>query len=232
MRIQGQPITFYRTQEEQNRFKVQCVNDCIEAPIMSVNYIQPFIIERGDSEFFDITVFGSSCPDGSNFLSIPTDNFEICSINCVDYIIFKGVELSGYDCGTRQLRFFDGTTTWYSDLIEFKDFDVDDAPYYSMSWSNSCNLNKILYTQFPDLKFTYWFNEDFSFGVPEYRETEEVLTDGNGKEIPQYQKLEKYFEAQTGNVPEFIVDALYLAKMHDNISIRYPNTDTDIKMLS
>lgn len=226
MRLQAQPTRFYKTLEEQNRFKAQCLTDCIIAPIVPCNFLPYFVIERGDTEYFDIVRFESKCIDGGDVESLSTARFSACTFDGIDYIVhdaeFKDPCIN---CGLHYFEVEDSDgNIWYSDLFEVKDFEFGDDDYYYVSWKNSKPINKVEYSA--SNRFYYWFAADANIGVPEYRKQIETVEDGFGKEKRTFELLEKFYLVDTGNIPEFIVDAIEFASMNDDLTLTIPNQET------
>jgi hypothetical protein len=93
------------------------------------------------------------------------------------------------------------------------------ANYIKLEWRNSCDIGRIYY----QAGFSQHIFLDAGVGAPAYNQNfEEAGEDGNGVVILDYMKLEKVYKIQC-YVPEYLLDALQLLSMHDDIMLSYTN---------
>lgn len=135
-----------------------------------------------------------------------------------DYIYYCGDDLGQtLDCGKFE-SIIQSDKTYYSEIITVKDFADATSPYLLIEWYNTCDLGGIYYSDCFYNKL--WL--DAVIAEPSYPIEESGQNNGENKFVATFQKWQKIRQIQTGEVPEFLVDALTLMKLHDTINITYP----------
>jgi hypothetical protein len=92
------------------------------------------------------------------------------------------------------------------------------ATYIRLDWNNTCDLGNIYYGG--SFVNTVFFEADI--GEPEYSIKEEGHENEEGIFIAKIQKRIKSYKFEVF-VPEYVVDALVLMPLHDNIFISLTN---------
>jgi len=90
-----------------------------------------------------------------------------------------------------------------------------------IEWGNTCDIDNILYQK----GFLQQLYLETDIGKPLYEIDEVGSTDGDNNFKRTWQKWEKKYKFQV-LVPEFIIEALSMIKMHDYISIFLPNSQS------
>lgn len=92
------------------------------------------------------------------------------------------------------------------------------ANYIKLTWTNSCDLGNIYYSGGFENKIFL----DALIGAPDFKELEEGEENDQGVFVKTLEKLQKINKFQC-YVPEYLVDALKLMPLHDDVKIFYTN---------
>ena len=166
---------------------------------------------------------------------------KLINVGADDYFIYCGTDLGqSLPCGDYYsiITTADGTV-YYSEIITIRDFITDKAPYYILEWSNSCDIQDVIYqtvgagAMSPGCAYInlLYLNEAV-ITKPEYPFKEEGETDGNKTLTPTFQKWEKDIQFLIGKCPEYIVDALTGIRLHDAISVTKPLRKEQLQVTS
>ena len=93
--------------------------------------------------------------------------------------------------------------------------------YLVLEYSNEKDFAGIIY----QTGFTNRLYLDVDIGIPEYETVEESELDGENNEKPTFQKVQKKYKIEFV-CPEYILDALYLVRLHDNIFVKLKNNES------
>lgn len=162
---------------------------------------------------------------------------QLCDIGDYTYIIYNGFKIQAMSCGLQQISIrFDTATVggsgvihrWMSELVDIKDFSINNNDFHKLIISHSCDLGNIPYADI-QLDHTYYFDKTTLVGEPIYKIEEEKEEDGLGRERLIFKKTSKLFILDTLEVPEYIIDFLMFATQHDNCTITFPKELTNIE---
>ncbi len=223
-----QPLRLYenRLHQNQNREGVYKRDFNLYCP---VKYLLPFQIKRvaGIKSITSIKVVNNKTNVATDILSsLATGEIEKLAFQNFDYLIHYGQaeHTATISAGEYYLKITDDTTTWYSEVITFVDFDKDDI-------RNSCIKTKIEYWDkynVGDIFYrTYQFASskqyknivylDIPTGRPEWDAEIEGDEDGEGQLVPETLTREKEYLLQ-GVFPEYMLDALTMLPLHLSVN--------------
>lgn len=92
--------------------------------------------------------------------------------------------------------------------------------FIKIEFWNSCNLD-IYYQN----GFTQWFYLDSDLIAPDYELDQEGYEDGDQEFVPTFQKVKKKYNVEV-ILPEYLVHALTLMQLHDNIYVTRKTGET------
>lgn len=156
------------------------------------------------------------------------NGLQVVTIEGFDYICYNGFALSTeLPCGYRYLIVEDSVESFYSEVLDIRDFDYDNNEYHKLIITSSCNLANIPYKLFVEFVQYFYFEKDALVGTPEYQTEEQTEKDGFGNELVTFQRQVKLQLLETLLIPEYIVDWLNFVMMHDTKKIKLPNTTVE-----
>src|SRR3989304_10130082 len=227
------PFRWYDKFYNQNRYDVDCKTVCEFKLITDKGHLLPFQFTRAASILpIDSWILRKSCIDpelASDITDIVLDASLILLLNfgTIDYFIYKG-NLLGISLPTGEYFSIikSGSDIFYSEMITVKDFQPDKAPFYTLKWTNTCDIQDAIYQIG---YFNMLYLEDAVITKPEYPFKEEGEEDGNKNFIATVQLWEKKVNFIIARVHEFISDSLYLIQEHDTITITPPARNEQIQ---
>jgi len=80
---------------------------------------------------------------------------------------------------------------------------------------NTCDIGNVYYQG----GHHFWFFLDADVGEPFHEITEDGQENGDGDFVPTFRRHLKKYQIKTGLLPEYLIDALYFMRLHDNIEI-------------
>lgn len=205
--------------------------------IMPLDYLLPFQIIREASAFPVTSIKYISEATGTEYEvlgDLAPGQVDLFQFSDSDRIVHYGTEAHGLalSAGDYRIVVTAGPDSWDSVVFRLKDFDPDDLGANSceitkISYRSGCDVDGILYgtaqlggLSTPD--YTSILFLEVQPGKPAYDFTEEGEEDGLGNFTPSFRRLTKKHNLQVV-VPEFMVDALQILPLHDNIEVSTPD---------
>lgn len=223
-----QPLPFYSSFEE-TYYKNKC-QACANSFIYNTENLPSFILERDHNfNFSNFSLELLSYRDGSVVENVVTSYRPVITTfkdedgNLRDQIMFNNPDVEKLPCGTYKIKVtdFGGGNVWYSELYKIEDINVFDLSHNKIEWRNSCPLNEVLYDSYPDFRFGVYLQDITRICEPDYNFTRDVKRNNLAKEVAVLQTFEKSYKLSTGLIPEFLIDALGIMRMSDEVYI-YP----------
>lgn len=225
-----QPLPIYDTFEE-TYYKGKC-QSCQNVLIYDKNHLPSFIIERDSNylrRFFQISLVDISTGavvqilDGGYTTYQPKIvTFTDQDNNVKDQIMFNEPPLDiALPCGYFRLKITDFDNTWYSEVYKIVDIDTTDLSHNKLKWRNDCDLNDIMYPEYPEFYFGAYLEDITKICEPEYEFELTVQKNNLGKEKTKFQSMKKMYRLDTGLIPEYLVDAIKFMRVHNDIRV-YP----------
>jgi hypothetical protein len=174
--------------------------------------ILPFQIQRDKPGSADnITAFKVVDLDGNLIQDFMGQKslIEVRSTTDKEYLIYSGSELQVGSAGMFYVYIKKGNQEFFSEV-----FKVCTGTFLKLEWWNTIDIAPLLYqTGFKNVLYL-----DSYLEVQEPDLQEEGNNNGQGDYVPTFQRLvhKHKFEAI---VPDYLLDALALAQIHDNIQI-------------
>lgn len=224
-----QPLSFFERLDQISYNRKNCKGYCDFKHITTLNTLPSFVFVR-EASTTDLQFF-LRCPDSNveQSITISTSDagtFELDG-ECIDYYFFNKPDFpEPSECGFKVIRVFDGVNEWFSDIIYFDDFDVDNPPYYRLEWKSTCDIPFLPISAFPDFMFCFYLPIGSCEVHSDYREEFDVDVDSNSIDVTLYSKRIKRKKIQTNYVPEYVMDMLYSIQDYNTINIFHPNKPT------
>ena len=220
----SQPVRFYESLAHQNKNKSGNTN--VFRLVSPTKRLPPFQIRRDSSanQISSILLVNVDTAASTDVLAdINVADFKLYAFTTYDQIVnFGQMDLaSTLDVGTYYMIVTDGTKTWYSEEITFRNFEPDSLTASCMltkfSYWSTCDIGSIFYrtTEAGDAQYKNIMYLETGIGTPSYEYEEEGEEDAEKVFYADFQKLEKVYNIE-GVFPEFMVDALALMPLHLN----------------
>ncbi len=144
---------------------------------------------------------------GTAYSFYANGTYKISLVASTDFIEITFIRDALFD-GTLWIRGFDQS---------YYDLDC----YTILAWTNSCDVDNIYYRG----GFTnyLYLDQEADVGRPADKLTEEGKENGERVFIPTFQKMQIIQTLQTGLIPNYVLESLFLLRMHDNIICQQPN---------
>lgn len=110
----------------------------------------------------------------------------------------------------------------FSEVFSVKNFIPASSPYFILEWSNTCDINNVIYTNEDCVFKNRLYLDEAVLSKPEYPIQEEGQNDGDMNFKATFQKWEKKPDLIIGKCPEYLVDALTAIRLHDTITLTPP----------
>ena len=213
------PLRFYSDLEKQDRFKSYATTrkftqytDSLHLPEFQVRI--PFgehsfsiKLVNASTDLDDTYTFGTGW---SNSVSI--NEYSVSQISQIVYDRTHSLS-PGLPAGDFYLKITAGSDVVYSEVFTVGDI----ADKTILVWQNTVNdLGGIIYNITPAYKNSLIF--DCVLAKPEYIIEEEAVEDGDGNQIPTFQRSVKLYKFWFYG-PEYIADALSLVSLHDTVTL-------------
>lgn len=203
-----QPYSFPFYSSKANQFPSKDIGWNLYSP---ANRFLPFMIKKpADQQLVDcIKVFTLS--DQMAYLVEPENlNYRMYSGGGFDYIFYYAAIIQGMNlpCGKYYLQ----VGAFFSEVFTV----VDVSSMLVLEWQNSVNIGADLIYQNGFFQRVYL---DAIIADPTYKVDQEGEEDGFDNFIPTFTKVSKQLSFQTDLLPEFLVDALALLPLHDNVTV-------------
>lgn len=234
------PFPWYDALQKQNRFRENCGSTCDFELITPRSSLLPFQFRREKSATL-LTRWQIMYLSDTEALDI-TRNITLVNAKTVegnDYFFYGGEALQvDLEPGNTQAldlppgKYYSvlsaGSETYYSEVftIPEKPFSAVESvniPYLKIEWTNPGDLRPILYntaTGFrPAFKNVLYLDTFVTTSEP--RLEEETIEDGNGTEIPIFQKLAIEYRFSVV-APDYIKLALAALQIHKTVKITTP----------
>lgn len=156
---------------------------------------------------------------GSSLVSLPSADKNLLEIHLKDgyyYIIYKGQALASLmACGfyEARIKLSDGSVLW-SEVFRVTEKQNGRYPYMVLTWWNSCDLGKIVYST--GFKNKLYLDNYLSHSEPEL--FEEVEPDGMNTEQVTFSKITHKYKF-SDVVPDYLKTALTAMSMHSSKNI-------------
>lgn len=101
---------------------------------------------------------------------------------------------------------------------------------FKLEWTNACDICDIFYQD--DFKQVFYIDSDKNrmcgaLSEPQYPLEEEAITNGDGVEIPIFQRLEKRYQLSF-LANEYMLDALTMLPMHSDVTLTDPDGNSSL----
>ena len=115
-------------------------------------------------------------------------------------------------CGYYHIKITDGNNIWYTELINFKDFNSLNSDYTKIEFANDCNIEgiQIPFRLCPDFRFRFYLNELNGECCPVRTLESEIEQDNLLQDVETSKVYKKSYNFKTFLIPHFLVDAFYL----------------------
>lgn len=162
----------------------------------------------------DDTLFSYVTPDKFQF--------DLYSDGIVDYIFYYGGKVAGLNLPCGQ-QFYLEVKGFFSEVFQVVDNLCD---YLKIEWKHKLPVGPAIY----QTGFVNRLYVDAIIAEPIYKLEEEGDEDGYGVFLPTRSRLEKTFKFDITPLPEFLVDALAAAPLHNSIIIGSHNLCREVKI--
>jgi hypothetical protein len=212
------PLPFYSSLGEQNSKKDYVDNDSIL--IFESDRLPTFALWRAldPSGLTNVTVSIKDSYDNLIVTLVTATYLSLHTYTLAQYILPIDIALpSNLEEGNSYyIEIFDGTDTWYSEVFGVRD---SMANYMKLSFSSGSILNSIM----PNYDYEVFINQVLK--VPEYPRFDDA-EEKDGIKIYRSQILQKANVINVITTPEYLVDALMMLPMMDNVSLILQNGDS------
>ena len=223
-----QPLPIYDTFEE-TYYKDKCAS-CHSSLIYDKEHLPSFIIERDSNylnRFFQISLINQQDGTVIQVLDNTYTSYQPTIVtftdednNVKDQVLFNEPPMSTpLPCGYYRLKITDFDKTWYSEVYKIVDIDTSVLSHNKLMWRNECDLNDIMYPEYPEFHFGAYLEDITKICEPEYEFDITLQKNNLGREKPKFQSMKKMYRLDTGFVPEYLVDAFKFMRIHESIKV-------------
>ena len=210
------PFVWYNSLQKQYRYREQNISKepyfliCGNAALLTFELKKPFVsISEVVTEWQIYHMNNTPAID----LTSQVAKLEVRHTLTDEYIMYKGTAIDGLLTGCYYMKIVKGATTFYSETFQIIPAS-ELVDYLKIEWWNSCDILPILYsTGFKNLIYLDTYTEAIQ---PEVQE--EGDKDGDENFIPTFQRVVCKHKIEFIG-PDYLLDSLVLASIHDNIFI-------------
>ncbi len=222
------PFVWYNDIDKQYRYRAQNLSKLPFLLICGNTSFLPFQIKKAFvsntesiTEWKLYNLDGTLALDLSAFINL----VEIRHTLTDEYLLYKGNAITGLLSGCYYMKIVKGTYTFYSETFKIIP-DAELINYIKLEWWNGCDISPILYsTGFKNKIYLDTYTEVIPAEI-----TEEGEENGNEVFLPTFQRvLQKHKIEFFG--PDYLLDSIVLASIHDNIWITEGNDVVQINSL-
>jgi hypothetical protein len=216
------PLRFYSALEKQDRFKAYATTKRFNQ-WTDTTHLPPFQLKVALSTASATIALVTASTDVSTGNITPTIYFEDFATAAYTYLIYQGASLSAMPGGDFYLHITAGSDHFYSEVFSVGDVtDKTIIEYYGVNDIGGIDYSNTGHSQYKSKIIL----DDVTLAKPEYLIEEEAVEDGDGNQIPIFQRRVKLFKMWF-YAPEYIVDAISLISLHDYVTLTTHNGESD-----
>lgn len=221
-----QPVPIYSSIEE-SYFKNNDCNYNGKVVVSPLRNLPSFILIRPNS-LDNAFSFEQLDSNGAFIKSFTVISRDICYSSIIEDGVLKDIVAFDFpflnlelDCGYSYIKITNGTNVWYTELINFIDFDKSISKYTRIEYRNNCNITNscVPYGLCEDFKFRFYLDELNGECCPERTLEVELETNNDLSEVESSSVYKKRYNLKSYYLPHYLVDSLYFMSQHCDVNI-------------